>query len=223
MVSWGWVSYGTFYPANGSNVWKTRRRAGLIVIGMQGKDHTIHASVPGYVTYYRDPQLNPKRKYIGIVFERNNTLPQAPNAPRRRQLGMLAYQIPTSASIPEESTGDLKTIESEDTNNDAAVPATIVRAQPQEKRQTRTIVTNRTGADGKVEKVETTLTLRPGYQWRQQNFEIGRAAERSPAARAVRPFKPGDRWEAWRRSAARKAKNAERRALGRGSKGKKKK
>jgi hypothetical protein len=39
----------------------------------------------------------------------------------------------------------------------------------------------------------------------------------------VRPFKPGDRWEAWRRSAARKARNAERRALGRGSKGKRKK
>ena len=136
---------------------------------------------------------------------------------------MLAYQVPTSTSITEASTGDLEPVESEGPNKDAAVPATILRAHPQEQRQTRTIVTRRTGADGKVEKVETTLTLRPGYQWRQMNFEIGRAAEKSPAARAVRPFKPGDRWEAWRRSSARKAKNAERRALGRGSKGKKKK
>jgi hypothetical protein len=188
---------------------------------IQGKDHTVHASVPGYVTYYRDPKLNPKRKYIGIVFDRNNTLPQAQYAPRRRQLGMLAYQLPSSTS--EDVTGDLKGVESEDPSNDAAVPATIVRARPQEERKTRTIVTRRVGADGKVEKVETSLTLRPGYQWRQSNWEIGRAAEKSPAARAVRPFKPGDRWEAWRRSAVRKARNAERRALGRGSKGKKKK
>jgi hypothetical protein len=134
---------------------------------------------------------------------------------------MLAYQMPASTS--EATTGDLRGVESEDTSNDAAVPATIVRGRPQEERKTRTIVTRRIGADGKAEKVETTLTLRPGYQWRPQNWEIGRAAERSAAARAVRPFKPGDRWEAWRRSAARKARNAERRALGRGSKGKKKK
>lgn len=136
---------------------------------------------------------------------------------------MLAYQVPNAASVPEESTGDLQPIESDNLSNDAAVPAATVLAEPQEKHQTRTVVTRRTGADGKVEKVETTLTLRPGYQWRQMNHEIGRAAEKSPAARAVRPFKPGDRWEAWRRSAARKARNAERRALGRGSKGKKKK
>ena len=134
---------------------------------------------------------------------------------------MLAYQQPNITT--EETTGHLKSIESEDPATDAAVPATIVRARPQEERKTRTVFTRRVGADGKVEKVETTLTLRRGYQWRQLNTEIGRAAERSAVAQAVRPFKPGDRWEAWRRSAARKARNAERRALGRGSKGKKKK
>jgi large subunit ribosomal protein L27 len=173
------------------------------------------------VTYYRDPALNPKRKYIGIVFKRENTLPQPPNAPRRRQLGMLAYQMPATTS--ESTKTDLQPTPSVDPNTDAAVPETIVRARPQEERKTRTVITRRVGADGNVEKVETTLTLRPGYQWRQQNWEIGKAAERSPAAQAVKPFKPGDRWEAWRRSAARKARNAERRALGRGSKGKKKK
>ena len=174
------------------------------------------------MTYYRDPALNAKRKYIGIVFKRESTLPQAANAPRRRQLGMLAYQMPTTATA-ESATTDLQPTPSADPETDAAVPDTIVRAQPQEERKTRTVVTRRVGADGKVEKVETTLTLRPGYQWRQQNYEIGKAAERSPAAQAVKPFKPGDRWEAWRRSAARKTRNAERRALGRGSKGKKKK
>lgn len=134
---------------------------------------------------------------------------------------MLAYQMPTT--ISDELGGDLQPITSEDPSNDAAVPETIIRARPQEERKTRTVTTRRVGADGKEEKVDTTLTLRPGYQWRQQNWEIGRAAEQSPAAMAVKPFKPGDRWEAWRRSSARKARNAERRALGRGSKGKKKK
>jgi hypothetical protein len=64
----------------------------------------------------------------------------------------------------------------------------------------------REGEDGLVKRE---LKLRPGYMYREANWEIGRAAERAKVK--VRAFKPGDRFTAWRKSVARKAKNAERR------------
>lgn len=180
----------------------------------QGRDHTIHAAVPGYVKFYRDPIEHPKRKFIGVVFERGNTLPQPHNAVRRRRLGMLAYQMPTTTA--QQTAGDLTTFTPSspvDQSDDAAVPAAVIREQPQEARQTKTIRTRR---DGRW--VETTLTLRPGYQWRQANWEIGKAAERSRAARSVRAFKPGDRFAAWRKRNARIARNAEFRSMKKGGK-----
>jgi hypothetical protein len=57
---------------------------------IKGRDHTIHAAVEGYVKYYRDPQLHPTRQYIGVAFNRNDTLPYPKDAPRRRKLGMVA-------------------------------------------------------------------------------------------------------------------------------------
>ena len=55
------------------------------------------------------------------------------------------------------------------------------------------------------------LRLSDGYMYRESNTEIGRAAERARVR--VREFKAGDRWLAWRKTVARKAKNAERRGL----------
>lgn len=57
---------------------------------LKGRDHTIHAAVEGYVKYYRDPQLHPTRQYIGVAFNRDDTLPYPKDAPRRRKLGMVA-------------------------------------------------------------------------------------------------------------------------------------
>ena len=57
---------------------------------LKGRDHTIHAAVEGYVKYYRDPQLHPTRQYIGVAFNRNDSLPYPKDAPRRRKLGMVA-------------------------------------------------------------------------------------------------------------------------------------
>lgn len=57
------------------------------------------------------------------------------------------------------------------------------------------------------------LQLRPGYMYREGNWEIGRAAERAKVK--VRDFVPRDRWTAWRKSGMRKGKNAEKRSLGR--------
>ncbi|GAB1737201.1 hypothetical protein NU219Hw_g883t1 [Hortaea werneckii] len=180
-----------------------------------GRDHTIHAAAPGYVRYYRDPSRHPKRKYIGIVFEKTQNLPQPVHAARRRNLGMLAYQMPSR--VEEQIAGDLA--------EDGDSP-TDVRQLPNTQRQSSVISTNPPRA-GKKAAEGIKLTLRPGYQYRQSNYEIGRSAERKEAAAQARgktsrvytQFKPGDRFAAWRKSSVRVARNNERRAMGRGKKG----
>ena len=74
-------------------------------------------------------------------------------------------------------------------------------------------VKERKGEEGR------TLRLRPGYMYREANWEIGRAAERAKVK--VKEFVPGDRWKAWRKSTIRKAKTAEKKGLGRSVKSKK--
>jgi large subunit ribosomal protein L27 len=142
-----------------------------------GRDHTIYATQAGYVKYYRDPEKHPGRKYIGVVFERNQTLPLPRNSARRRRLGL------TAMTMSEEE-----------------------------------LQKNLLGKEEKVEVSKTKheeLEIRPGYMYRESNWQIGRTAEK--AGIKVKPFKPGDRWAAWRKSAARKAKNAEKRGLRQGS------
>ena len=53
-----------------------------------GRDHTIYATQAGYVKYYKDPEKHPTRRYIGVVFKRDQVLPLPRNAARRRRLGM---------------------------------------------------------------------------------------------------------------------------------------
>ncbi|KAK3679749.1 54S ribosomal protein L2 mitochondrial [Recurvomyces mirabilis] len=172
-----------------------------------GRDHTIHAGVPGYVRYYSDPARHPTRKFIGLVFEKDQHLPQPTHAARRRHLGLLAYQMPDPA--PSDA---LSNLDAPSTN-----PA-ITPSQP----TTITLKPTSNNPQG------LQLSLRPGYQYRQSNHEIGQAAERKEAAaqakgkttRAYDDFKPGDRFAAWRKSAVRIARNNERKAMGRGNKGK---
>nr|OQO23611.1 hypothetical protein B0A51_08068 [Rachicladosporium sp. CCFEE 5018] len=182
---------------------------------MMGRDHTIHAAQPGYVRYYRDPDRHPKRKYIGIVFEKEQQLPAPMNAVRRRKLGMLAYQIPAT-SVEEDvvnSTTTYTPSNAEKRSPRSPLSTTTVRTSTREPRGTVAVQDALSGTP-----TERKATLRPGYQYRQANWEIGRAAERSKAAMAVRTFTPGDRFAAWRKSAMRIAKNAERRQMGRGGK-----
>ncbi|QIX02545.1 hypothetical protein AMS68_008062 [Peltaster fructicola] len=153
-----------------------------------GRDHTIHAAEPGYVRYYRDPLRHPKRKYIGVVFNKEQELPQPPNAPRVRRLGMLAFQKPGPVQDA------LSTVEEQNT----------AIAAPQRRRKS------------KIEPLKP--TLRPGYQYRIANWEIGQEAERVGTAKRVVPFQPGNRWIAWRKRNEAKARVAEKRALGRGGK-----
>lgn len=128
---------------------------------------------------------------------------------------MLAYQMPTTAS--EQSFGDLAATDSPSTTISTTTPPTSNTPNAKTLRRSSRIMDT------------LGLTLRPGYQYRAPNHEIGRAAEKKEAAaqakgktsRVYDEFKPGDRFAAWRKSSVRIARNNERRAMGRGKKGKK--
>lgn len=64
----------------------------------------------------------------------------------------------------------------------------------------------------KPKKGRKVLPLRPGYMYREANWEIGRAAERAKVK--VKEFKPRDRWTAWRKAWARKLVNKDKRIVG---------
>jgi len=175
-----------------------------------GRDHTIYATQPGYVKYYRDPVTHPKRQFIGVVFERSQTLPQPPHAVRRRRLGMLAYRMKGAEEVGDalshldeqgpgnaaESVAQGDLVTGQHTGIPPAQPSTI-REAPREERGKR--VTTTTVREKGVRK--SALTLRPGYQYRQANWEIGRAAERKAerSGRTVRPVRRKD-WMRGRRA-----------------------
>ena len=68
-----------------------------------GRDHTIHAMATGYVKYYRDPSKHPDRKYIGVVFNKDDTLPYPVHAERKRRLNLELRPIKVAAPAPETS------------------------------------------------------------------------------------------------------------------------
>ncbi|KAI0093973.1 ribosomal L27 protein-domain-containing protein [Irpex rosettiformis] len=41
-----------------------------------GKDHTIYATVPGFVRYYKEFRRTGDRKYVGVVPNKNEKLPR---------------------------------------------------------------------------------------------------------------------------------------------------
>ncbi len=65
-----------------------------------GRDHTIHSTATGYVKYYRDPARHPDRKYIGVVFDKDDTLPYPAHAERKRRLNMTAHPIREVPAAP---------------------------------------------------------------------------------------------------------------------------
>ncbi|KAL1970906.1 hypothetical protein VTN77DRAFT_2740 [Rasamsonia byssochlamydoides] len=142
-----------------------------------GRDHTIYATEAGYVKYYMDPERHPKRKYIGVCFERDGTLPTPRNAPTKRRLNMIA--VPRQVQVSETSV-----------ESDAATGTTSVTH---------------------VEASKTELPLRPGYMYREANWEIGRAAEK--AGIKVKEFNRKNRWLAWRKRKARAERVAQMKSL----------
>ncbi|KAJ5109340.1 54S ribosomal protein L27 [Penicillium angulare] len=66
-----------------------------------GRDHTIYATQAGYVRYYLDPERHTERRYIGVVFEKEGTLPVPRNAPSRRKLNMVS--VPRLVPVAQQS------------------------------------------------------------------------------------------------------------------------
>ncbi|KOS17220.1 54S ribosomal protein L2 [Escovopsis weberi] len=67
---------------------------------IMGRDHTIHAMATGYVKYYRDPARHPDRKYIGVVFNKDDVLPYPAHAERKRRLNRTAHEMRAPAEQP---------------------------------------------------------------------------------------------------------------------------
>ncbi|KAF8197523.1 ribosomal protein L27 [Pholiota molesta] len=41
-----------------------------------GRDHTLYATVPGFVRFYKEKHMLGERKYVGLVLERGDVLPR---------------------------------------------------------------------------------------------------------------------------------------------------
>ncbi|KAF3479773.1 60S ribosomal protein L2 [Arthroderma uncinatum] len=78
-------------------------------VGM-GRDHTLFALQKGFVKYYMDPERHPTRKYIGVVFNKDDKLPTPKNAVTRRRLSMVAVPRKTEPPVdqPEGSSTPVK-------------------------------------------------------------------------------------------------------------------
>ncbi|KAH8880559.1 hypothetical protein GQ53DRAFT_754983 [Thozetella sp. PMI_491] len=153
---------------------------------LMGRDHTIHAAAAGFVKYYRDPMKHPKRQYIGVVFNRNDTLPYPPGNPRKRKLGLVA--VPRKVPVPEP---ELITA--------SGIPRYVVRHEDAADREAKEAAAAEAAkkadlrADGKkkstldimphvareLEEIKAKqgtriLRLQKDYSYRETNWEIGR-------------------------------------------------
>lgn len=142
-----------------------------------GRDFTIHASVAGWVKYYRDPNLHPRRQYIGVAFERDHVLPRDPTAPRPRRLDMVETPMPppeVAAQKPTASESPIATATTTAANSTPSSgslsdipPSVLRRLEPGERPGTeRLLVRGPEGSSGSL-----------AYAYREQNWRIGRLVD----------------------------------------------
>lgn len=163
----------------------------------QGRDHTIHAGAPGYVRYYRDPARHPKRQFIGLVFEKDQVLPQPTCAVRRRKLGMLAYQMPTPTPVLPTTPDALSDAEIDPSRTaPSSQPTPALRPSHQYR-----------AANWEI--------------GRSADIAEAAAQAQGKTTRVYPAFKRGDRFAAWRKSSVRLASNRARKAVGKAGKRKK--
>ena len=79
------VKTGNIIIRQRGTVWHAGENTGL------GRDHTIFAMQPGYVKFYKDPK-QPKRQFVGVVFNRETILPRPIGQKRIRRLGLCDVQ-----------------------------------------------------------------------------------------------------------------------------------
>jgi large subunit ribosomal protein L27 len=60
-----------------------------------GRDHTLYATVPGYVRFYKEKWMRGERKFVGIVLNRGEKLPRDEQAlGRSRFFGLVNLNRP---------------------------------------------------------------------------------------------------------------------------------
>lgn len=75
------VRTGNIIIRQRGTVWHPGPNTGL------GKDHTIFALAPGFVKFFKDP-AQPKRQFVGVVFQKGQDLPRPVGEKRVRRLGL---------------------------------------------------------------------------------------------------------------------------------------
>lgn len=164
-----------------------------------GRDHTIHATAKGYVTYYKDVDRHPGRKYIGVVFERGMTLPRGKGAARRRRLGFVARRrdmgtLAAAAASVEEEDGLGRSIEggigvvqySGDGDGDGDGGNIVKSVAPPLPLPPSSSSSSSTTTIAKAQP----LKAKKGYMYRPTNYEIGRAIETTPHNNIVQELLP---------------------------------
>jgi large subunit ribosomal protein L27 len=64
-----------------------------------GRDHTLYATVPGYVRFYKTKWMRGERKFVGIVLDRGEKLPRDEQAlGRSRFFGLVNLNAFTSTT-----------------------------------------------------------------------------------------------------------------------------
>ncbi|EPQ58284.1 hypothetical protein GLOTRDRAFT_110115 [Gloeophyllum trabeum ATCC 11539] len=69
-----------------------------------GRDHTIYATVPGYVRFYKEKWMRGERKFVGVVLERGERLPRDDTALGRSRYFGLVNLAARSTSTPIQKT-----------------------------------------------------------------------------------------------------------------------
>lgn len=61
-----------------------------------GRDHTLYATAPGVVRFYKEKWMRGERRFVGIVFERGEVLPRDEAVRgRSRYCGLVNHNNPT--------------------------------------------------------------------------------------------------------------------------------
>jgi len=69
-----------------------------------GRDHTLFATVPGYVRFYKEKWMRGERKFVGIVLNRGEKLPREEQTlGRSRFFGLVNLNASTTDTLPSTS------------------------------------------------------------------------------------------------------------------------
>ncbi|KAH9079371.1 ribosomal L27 protein-domain-containing protein [Lactarius deliciosus] len=70
-----------------------------------GRDHTLYATVPGYVRFYKEKWMRGERKFVGIVLSRGEKLPRDEQTiGRSRFFGLVNLNASLDSSVTSTST-----------------------------------------------------------------------------------------------------------------------